>query len=205
MNDLLYVSLSVYIAYVLVYAIFHKDMVLRNINYLLSASREELSEFIVENERYLASEAIKEDLLHPSKETDVRATEAFERLRRIKKDGGFLDKLIDEYTKDFKTISVMRRVKKFFWVLIRDLYTLIPILVLFLTWNLQFSIIASGVMMLLFSLFEEYMIRLVLDEIYDKDTSNAVMSSISAKADIALTAILRQSHFYVTLLILLYK
>lgn len=205
MSDLLYVSLSVYVAYVLMYATLHKDIMLRNIKHLLGTSREELSEFIVENERRLASEAIKEDILHPSKETDGRATEAFERLRRIEKDDGFIDILIDEYTKSFKIILIMRRVKKFFWFLIRDLYTLIPILVLLLTWNLHLSILVSGVMMLLFSLFEEHMIRLVLDEIHDKDTSNMVMSSISAKANIVLTAILRQSHFYLTLLILLYK
>ena len=205
MNDLLYVSLSVYIAYVLMYAIFHKDIMLRNIKHLLGTSREELSEFIVENEMNLASEAIKEDILHPSKEADGRVKEAFERLRRIEKDDGFIDILIDEYTENFKIILITRRIKKFFWVLIRDLYTLIPILVLLLTWNLQISILVSGVMMLLFSLFEEYMIRFALGEIYGKDTSNIVMSSISAKANIVLTAILRQSHFYLTLLILLYK
>lgn len=205
MNDLLYVSLSVYVAYALMYAILHKDIMLRNIKNLLGTSREELGEFIVENERNVVSEAIKEDILHPSKETDGRATEAFERLRRIEKDDGFIDILIDEYTESFKIMLIMRRVKKFFWVLIRDLYTLIPILVLLITWSLHLSILVSGVMMLLFSLFEEYMIRLVLDEIHDKDTSNMVMSSISAKANIVLTAILRQSHFYLTLLILLYK
>ena len=205
MNDLLYVSLSVYVAYALMYAILHKDIMLRNIKNLLGTSREELGEFIVENERNVVSEAIKEDILHPSKETDGRATEAFERLRRIEKDDGFIDILIDEYTESFKIMLIMRRVKKFFWVLIRDLYTLIPILVLLITWSLHLSILVSGVMMLLFSLFEEYMIRLALDEIYDKDTSNMVMSSISAKANIVLTAILRQSHFYLTLLILLYK
>lgn len=205
MNDLLYVSLSVYVAYVLMYATLHKDIMLRNIKNLLGTSREELGQFIVENERSLVSEAIKEDILHPSKETDGRVTEAFERLRRIEKDDGFIDILIDEYTESFKIMLIMRRVKKFFWVLIRDLYTLIPILVLLLTWSLHLSILVSGVMMLLFSLFEEHMIRLALDEIYDKDTSNMVMSSISAKANIVLTAILRQSHFYLTLLILLYK
>lgn len=205
MNDLLYISLFVYLTYVLMYAVLHKDIVLRNIKHLLGASREELGEFVVENEKHLVSEAIKEDVLHPSKQTDSKVKEAFERLKRIEKDDGFLDKLIDEYTKDFKIISVTRRVKKFFWFLIRDLYTLIPILVLLFTFNLQLSILVSGVMMLLFSLFEEYMIRLVLDEIYDRDTSNIIMSSISAKANIVLTAILRQSHFYVTLLILLYK
>lgn len=205
MNDIIMMVIGIYIAYALLYAILHKDMMLITLDEILSQSREGIKETLIEVEEKNVSELIKNDIFHPDEETKGLAGEAIVRLEKLKKDKDFLDKSADIFIGDLKTISVTRRIKTFFWVIVRDLYTLIPMAVLIYTGNLRISIIVSFTLMFLFSMFEDYMLRVGISEIFGEEVSDGVMSSFSARMGIVITAMTRQSHFYATLLILLYK
>ena len=205
MNDVIMVVVGVYIVYALLYAVLHKDMMLITLDEILSQSREGIKKTLIEVEEKNLSELIKNDIFHPDEETEDSAGEAIVRLNKLKKDKDFLDESADIFISDLKTISITRRVKTFFWVIVRDLYTLIPIVVLMSTGNLKISIIFSFTLMFLFSMFEEHMLRIGISELYGEEVSDGVMSSFSARMIIVITAMTRQSHFYATLLFLLYK
>ena len=205
MNDVIIVAVGVYIVYALLYAVLHKDMMLITLDEILSQSREGIKKTLIEVEEKNLSELIKNDIFHPDEETKDSAGEAIVRLNKLKKDKDFLDESADIFISDLKTISITRRVKTFFWVIVRDLYTLIPMAVLMYTGNLKLSIIISFTLMFLFSMFEDYMLRISISELFDEEISDGVMSSFSARMGIVITAMTRQAHFYATLLILLYK
>lgn len=205
MNDIVMMVIGIYIAYALLYAILHKDMMLITLDEILSQSREGIKETLIEAEEKNVSKLIKDDIFHPDEGTKDSAWEAIVRLDRLKEDKDFLDKSADIFIGDLKIISVTRRIKTFFWTIVRDLYTLIPIAVLMFTGSLKLSIIISFTLMFLFSMFEEYMLRIGISELFGEEMSDGVMSSFSARMMIVITAMTRQSHFYATLLILLYK
>mgnify|MGYP001390787351 FL=1 len=205
MNDIIMMVIGIYIAYALLYAILHKDMMLITLDEILSQSRDGIQETLIEVEEKNLSELIKNDIFHPDEGTKDSAGEAIVRLNKLKKDKDFLDKSADIFISDLKTISITRRIKTFFWVIVRDLYTLIPMAVLMYTGNLKISIIGSFTLMFLFSMFEDYMLRISISELFGEEVSDGVMSSFSARMGIVITAMTRQSHFYATLLILLYK
>lgn len=205
MNDIIMMVIGIYIAYALLYAILHKDMMLITLDEILSQSREGIKKDLIEVEEKNVSELIKNDIFHPDEETKESAWEAIVRLDKLKEDKDFLDKSADTFISDLKIISVTRRIKTFFWVIVRDLYTLIPMGTLILTGNLQISIIVSFALMFIFSMFEEHMLRTGISQIYGEEVSDGIMSSFSARMNIVITAMLRQSHFYTTLLMLLYK
>src|SRR5699024_8111879 len=98
-----------------------------------------------------------------------------------------------------------RRIKTFFWVIVRDIYTLIPMGTLILTGNLKISIIVFFALMFIFSMFDDHMLRTGISQIYGEEVSDGIMSSFSARMGIVITAMTRQAYFYATLLILLYK
>lgn len=197
--------IGVYIVYALLYAVLHKDMMLIALDEILNQSREGIKETLIEVEEENVSELIKNDIFHPDEGTKESAWNAIIRLNELKKDKDFLDKSADIFISDLKTISITRRIKTFFWVIVRDLYTLIPMAVLMYTGNLKISIIVSLVLMCLFSIFEDYMLRISISELYGEEMSDGVMSSFSSRVMILITAMTRQLHFYATLLILLYK
>ena len=205
MNDIIMMVVGIYITYALLYAILHKDMMLISLDEILSQSREGIKETLIDVEEKNVSELIKNDIFHPDEETKDSAWEAIIRLNKLKKDNDFLDESADIFISDLKTISTTRRIKTFFWVIVRDLYTLIPMAVLMYTGNLKMSIIVSFTLMFLFSMFEDYMLRISISELFGEEVSDGVMSSFSARMGIVITAMTRQSHFYATLLILLYK
>ena len=205
MNDIVMMVIGIYVVYALLYAIIHKDMMLITLDEILSQSRDGIKETLIEVEEKNVSELIKNDIFHPDEETKDLAGEAIVRLDKLKKDKDFLDKSADTFISDLKTISITRRIKTFFWVIVRDLYTLMPMAVLIFTGNLKISIIVSFTLMFLFSMFEEHMLRTGISQIYGEEVSDSIMSSFSARMNIAITAMLRQSHFYTTLLFLLYK
>ena len=205
MNDIIMMVIGIYIAYALLYAILHKDMMLITLDEIFNQSREGIKETLIDAEEKNVSELIKDDIFHPDEGTKDSAWEAIIRLDRLKEDKDFLDKSADIFISDLKTISITRRIKTFFWVIVRDLYTLIPIAILMYAGNLKISIIASFTLMFLFSMFEEYMLRIGISELFGEEMSDGVMSSFSARMMIVITAMTRQSHFYATLLILLYK
>ena len=205
MNNIIMMVIGIYIAYALLYAILHKDMMLITLDEILNQSREGIKETLIEVEEKNVSELIKNDIFHPDEETKDLAGKAIVRLDKLKKDKDFLDKSADIFISGLKTISITRRIKTFFWVIVRDIYTLIPMAVLVFTGNLKLSIIISFTLMFLFSMFEEHMLRIGISELYGEEVSDGVMSSFSARMNVAITAMLRQSHFYITLLILLYK
>lgn len=197
--------IGIYIVYALLYAVLHKDMMLIALDEILNQSREGIKETLIEVEEENVSELIKNDIFHPDEGTKESAWNAIIRLNKLKKDKDFLDKSADVFISDLKTISITRRIKTFFWVIVRDLYTLIPMGTLILTGNLQISIIVSFALMFIFSMFEEHMLRTGISQIYGEEVSDGIMSSFSARMNIVITAMLRQSHFYITLLILIYK
>ena len=205
MNDIIMMVIGIYIAYALLYAIFHKDMMLITLDEILSQSREGIKKTLIEVEEKNVSNLIKDDIFHPDEDTNESAWEAIVRLDKLKEDKDFLDKSADTFISDLKTISITRRIKTFFWVIVRDLYTLIPMGTFILTGNLQISIIVSFALMFIFSMFEEHMLRTGISQLYGEEVSDGIMSSFSARMNIAITAMLRQSHFYTTLLFLLYK
>ena len=205
MNDIIMMVIGIYIVYALLYAILHKDMMLITLDEILNQSREGIKETLIEVEEKNVSELIKNDIFHPDEGTKDSAGEAIVRLNKLKKDKDFLDKSADIFISDLKTISITRRIKTFFWVIVRDLYTLIPMGTLILTGNLRISVIVSFALMFIFSMFEEHMLRTGISQLYGEEVSDSVMSSFSARMNVAITAMLRQSHFYATLLILLYK
>ena len=197
--------IGVYIVYALLYAVLHKDMMLIALDEILNQSREGIKEALIEVEEENVSELIKNDIFHPDEGTKESAWNAIIRLNKLKKDKDFLDKSADIFISDLKTISITRRIKTFFWVIVRDLYTLIPMAVLMYTGNLKISIIVSFTLMFLFSMFEDYMLRISISELFGEEVSDGVMSSFSSRMGIVITAMTRQAHFYATLLILLYK
>lgn len=197
--------IGVYIVYALLYAVLHKDMMLIALDEILNQSREGIKETLIEVEEENVSELIKNDIFHPDEGTKESAWNAIIRLNKLKKDKDFLDKSADIFISDLKTISITRRIKTFFWVIVRDLYTLIPMAVLMYTGNLKISIIVSFTLMFLFSMFEDYMLRISISELFGEEVSDGVMSSFSSRMGIVITAMIRQAHFYATLLILLYK
>lgn len=197
--------IGVYIVYALLYAVLHKDMMLIALDEILNQSREGIKETLIEVEEENVSELIKNDIFHPDEGTKESAWNAIIRLNKLKKDKDFLDKSADIFISDLKTISITRRIKTFFWVIVRDLYTLIPMAVLMYTGNLKISIIVSFTLMFLFSMFEDYMLRISISELFGEEVSDGVMSSFSSRMGIVITAMTRQAHFYATLLILLYK
>ena len=197
--------IGVYIVYALLYVVLHKDMMLIALDEILNQSREGIKETLIEVEEENVSELIKNDIFHPDEGTKESAWNAIIRLNKLKKDKDFLDKSADIFISDLKTISITRRIKTFFWVIVRDLYTLIPMAVLMYTGNLKISIIVSFTLMFLFSMFEDYMLRISISELFGEEVSDGVMSSFSSRMGIVITAMIRQAHFYATLLILLYK
>lgn len=205
MNDIIMMVIGIYIVYALLYAVLHKDMMLIALDEILNQSREGIKETLIEVEEENVSELIKNDIFHPDEGTKESAWNAIIRLNKLKKDKDFLDKSADIFISDLKTISITRRIKTFFWVIVRDLYTLIPMAVLMYTGNLKISIIVSFTLMFLFSMFEDYMLRISISELFGEEVSDGVMSSFSARMGIVITAMTRQAHFYATLLILLYK
>lgn len=205
MNDIIMMVIGVYIVYALLYAVLHKDMMLIALDEILNQSREGIKETLIEVEEENVSELIKNDIFHPDEGTKESAWNAIIRLNKLKKDKDFLDKSADIFISDLKTISITRRIKTFFWVIVRDLYTLIPMAVLMYTGNLKISIIVSFTLMFLFSMFEDYMLRISISELFGEEVSDGVMSSFSSRMGIVITAMIRQAHFYATLLILLYK
>ena len=205
MNDIIMMVIGVYIVYALLYAVLHKDMMLIALGEILNQSREGIKETLIEVEEENVSELIKNDIFHPDEGTKESAWDAIIRLNKLKKDKDFLDKSADIFISDLKTISITRRIKTFFWVIVRDLYTLIPMAVLMYTGNLKISIIVSFTLMFLFSMFEDYMLRISISELFGEEVSDGVMSSFSSRMGIVITAMTRQAHFYATLLILLYK
>lgn len=205
MNDIIMMVIGIYIVYALLYAVLHKDMVLIALDEILNQSREGIKETLIEVEEENVSELIKNDIFHPDEGTKESAWNAIIRLNKLKKDKDFLDKSADIFISDLKTISITRRIKTFFWVIVRDLYTLIPMAVLMYTGNLKISIIVSFTLMFLFSMFEDCMLRISISELFGEEVSDGVMSSFSARMGIVITAMTRQAHFYATLLILLYK
>lgn len=205
MNDIIMMVIGVYIVYALLYAVLHKDMMLIALDEILNQSREGIKETLIEVEEENVSELIKNDIFHPDEGTKESAWNAIIRLNKLKKDKDFLDKSADIFISDLKTISITRRIKTFFWVIVRDLYTLIPMAVLMYTGNLKISIIVSFTLMFLFSMFEDYMLRVSISELFGEEVSDGVMSSFSSRMGIVITAMTRQAHFYATLLILLYK
>lgn|SRR5699024_580480 len=205
MNDIIMMVIGVYIVYALLYAVLHKDMMLIALDEILNQSREGIKETLIEVEEENVSELIKNDIFHPDEGTKESAWNAIIRLNKLKKDKDFLDKSADIFISDLKTISITRRIKTFFWVIVRDLYTLIPMAVLMYTGNLKISIIVSFTLMFLFSMFEDYMLRISISELFGEEVSDGVMSSFSSRMGIVITAMTRQAHFYATLLILLYK
>ena len=205
MNDIIMMVIGVYIVYALLYAVLHKDMMLIALDEVLNQSREGIKETLIEVEEENVSELIKNDIFHPDEGTKESAWNAIIRLNKLKKDKDFLDKSADIFISDLKTISITRRIKTFFWVIVRDLYTLIPMAVLMYTGNLKISIIVSFTLMFLFSMFEDYMLRISISELFGEEVSDGVMSSFSSRMGIVITAMIRQAHFYATLLILLYK
>lgn len=205
MNDIIMMVIGVYIVYALLYVVLHKDMMLIALDEILNQSREGIKETLIEVEEENVSELIKNDIFHPDEGTKESAWNAIIRLNKLKKDKDFLDKSADIFISDLKTISITRRIKTFFWVIVRDLYTLIPMAVLMYTGNLKISIIVSFTLMFLFSMFEDYMLRISISELFGEEVSDGVMSSFSSRMGIVITAMIRQAHFYATLLILLYK
>ena len=205
MNDIIMMVIGVYIVYALLYAVLHKDMMLIALDEILNQSREGIKETLIEVEEENVSELIKNDIFHPDEGTKESVWNAIIRLNKLKKDKDFLDKSADIFISDLKTISITRRIKTFFWVIVRDLYTLIPMAVLMYTGNLKISIIVSFTLMFLFSMFEDYMLRISISELFGEEVSDGVMSSFSSRMGIVITAMIRQAHFYATLLILLYK
>lgn len=205
MNDIIMMVIGVYIVYALLYAVLHKDMMLIALDEILNQSREGIKETLIEVEEENVSELIKNDIFHPDEGTKESVWNAIIRLNKLKKDKDFLDKSADIFISDLKTISITRRIKTFFWVIVRDLYTLIPMAVLMYTGNLKISIIVSFTLMFLFSMFEDYMLRISISELFGEEVSDGVMSSFSSRMGIVITAMTRQAHFYATLLILLYK
>lgn len=205
MNNIIMMVVTVYIVYALLYAILHKDMMLITLDEILSQSREGIKKTLIEVEEKNLSELVKNDIFHPNEETKDSAWKAIVRLNKLKKDKDFLDKSADIFISDLKAISLTIRIKTFFWVIVRDLYTLIPMVVLMHTGNLRLSIIISLTLMFLFSVFEDYMLRVSISELYGEEMSDGVMSSFSSRVMIMITAVTRQLHFYATLLILLYK
>lgn len=205
MNDIIMMVIGIYIAYALLYAILHKDMMLITLDEIFNQSREGIKERLIEIEEKNVSELIKNDIFHPDEETKDLAGEAIVRLDKLKKDKDFLDKSADIFISGLKTIYITRKIKTFFWVIVRDIYTLVPMGTLILTGNLKISIIVSFALMFIFSMFEEHMLRTGISQIYGEEVSDGIMSSFSARMNIVITAMTRQSHFYATLLILLYK
>ena len=205
MNDIVMMVIGIYIVYALLYAVLHKDMMLITLDEILSQSREGIKKTLIEVEEKNLSELIKNDIFHPNEETKDSAEKAIVRLNKLKKDKDFLDKSADIFISDLKAISLTIRIKTFFWVIVRDLYTLIPMAILMFTGNLRLSIIISFALMCLFSIFEDYMLRISISELYGEEMSDGVMSSFSSRVMILITAMTRQLHFYATLLILLYK
>ena len=157
MNDIIMMVIGVYIVYALLYAVLHKDMMLIALGEILNQSREGIKETLIEVEEENVSELIKNDIFHPDEGTKESAWNAIIRLNKLKKDKDFLDKSADIFISDLKTISITRRIKTFFWVIVRDLYTLIPMGTLIMTGNLRISIIVSFALMFIFSMFEEHM------------------------------------------------
>ena len=205
MSDIIMMAVIVYIVYALLYAILHKDMMLITLDEILNQSREGIKKTLIEVEEKNLSELIKNDIFHPNEETKDSAGKAIARLNKLKKDKDFLDKSADIFISDLKAISLTIRIKTFFWVIVRDLYTLIPMAILMFTGNLRLSIIISFTLMFLFSVFEDYMLRVSISELYGEEMSDDIMSSFSSRVMIMITAVTRQLHFYATLLILLYK
>lgn len=205
MNNPIILVAGIYALYVLIHTIMHNDIFLKTANNLLNQSQKEMRITVLETEKKVVSQLVRDNLLHPTQGSDDRAMEAIGRLEEMKRNEEFLDELVDEFIRDLNLISTIKRIKNFFWIMIRDLYTLTPIILLLFTGSIQLSIIISFVLMFSFSMFEEHMLRLGISDIYGEEVSDNIMSSFSAKINIVTTAIVRQSHFYITLLILLNK
>lgn len=192
-----------YAIYALISALSINDDFFESNKALLSLSDDELREIIIDVEDKHADMAIKEDLLNGTNESRINAIKAMDKAIRVKEDEAFLDKRVNDFLLKVKTLSFRRRAKKFGWILIRDLYTLIPVAVLILTFNIPLSLIVSGVLMFIFSMLEEHMIRSVLSDIYSEEISDLTVSSFQVRASIAIIAVSRQSVFYFILLLLL--
>lgn len=191
-----------YAIYALISALSINDDFFESNKALLSLSDDELREIIIDVEDKHADMAIKEDLLNGTNESRINAIKAMDKAIRVKEDEAFLDKRVNDFLLKVKTLSFRRRAKKFGWILIRDLYTLIPVAVLILTFNIPLSLIVSGVLMFIFSMLEEHMIRSVLSDIYSEEISDLTVSSFQVRASIAIIAVSRQSVFYFILLLL---
>lgn len=205
MSSTVAVIVLVYVIYVLLYTFIRKDFVLDSVSDLLSQSRQEMRDTVISTEERIVSDAITDDILHGVDGSRKKALDAINKLNKMREDESFLDESVDSFVKDLKTILVTRRLRIFLWVLVRDLYTLIPITVLIISGNLQMAIVVSVALMFISSLFEEYMIRTGLSNMFGEELSDNIMSSFSSRISIVATAMMRQLHFYILLLILLYK
>lgn len=204
MNNVIILAVIVYFIYLLLQSIFYKDFQISKFKSALNNDREEMRILLIDIEEEYISELIRNDLLHPNNELNNQIEESINRIERFKEDGKFLDHSINKLEKELKKIIISMKMKSFLYIFFRDLYTLIPIVIILFTGRVDISIIVSGILMIIFSMIEEYMTRMAITDVYGEDVSDYVMSSLSQKILIVWTAIIRQSHFYVTLLILLY-
>lgn len=204
MNNIIILAVIVYFIYLLLQSILYKDFQISKFKGALNNDREEMRILLIDIEEEYISELIRNDLLHPNNELNDQIEESINRIERFKEDGKFLDHSINELEKELKKMIISMKMKSFLYIFFRDLYTLIPIVIIMFTGRVDISIIVSGILMIIFSMIEEYMTRMAITDVYGEDVSDYVMSSLSQKILIVLTAITRQSHFYVTLLILLY-
>lgn len=204
MNNIIILAVIVYLIYLLLQSILYRDFEVSKFKGALNNDREEMKNLLIDIEEEYISELIKSDLLHPNNELNNQIEESINRIERFKEGGKFLDHSINKLKKELKKMIIGIKMKSFLYIFFRDLYTLIPIVIIVFTGRIDISIIVSGILMIMFSMIEEYMTRIAITDVYGEDVSDYVMSSLSQKILITLTAITRQSHFYVTLLILLY-
>lgn len=204
MDNIIMLAIVVYFIYSLLQSIFYRDFKISKFKNALNNDREEMKILLIDIEEEYISELIRSDLLHPNNELNDQIEGSINRIERFKKGGDFLDYSINKLKKELKKMIISIKIKSFLYIFFRDLYTLIPIATIVFTSRVDISIILSGVLMIIFSMIEEYMTRRVVADVYGEDVSDYVMSSFSQKILIVRTAIIRQSHFYLTLLILLY-
>lgn len=131
-----------------------------------------------------------------------KATKYQQEYLKFSIDNEYREEEFSKYIKSMKVKMYMRKTIILLQIITREVVGIAPIILLIFMRDTGLSLILSGIIMVIYSLINEYNIKRSLEFTMDSETARQVISRISIKIGIATTALNSQMHVLIFLILI---
>lgn len=196
------IYILIYYSFVLIFFGFSlEDSITRVYDYAHKRDRREIGES-VRNQKIKKIVKIVASTDEERRDKDDKLESLTSDLASFDSDSKYRNKEIDKYIREVKVKKLIRKLKILCEIVMGELFQLIPLIVLVFTANIFYAIIASGIVMALYSIFQEYNLSKNMEFMYGEEATKEIMSQGYTKFIIILTSMVKQLYFYALLFLI---